>query len=129
MISRFVGLAKLFAISPEKGADTIVYLASAPDVATTSGGYFYQRKPGTLSKEALDNSAGRRLLGGRRGDRRPLAALGIPTGRLCSQHRGGGRVAVLAESSHSGSRRNIAEQPSGEGRRAVRGQTEGLFAA
>jgi retinol dehydrogenase 12 len=37
VISRFVGLAKLFAISPEKGAETIIYLASSPKIATTGG--------------------------------------------------------------------------------------------
>ena len=61
LISRFVGLAKLFAISPDKGADTIVYLASSPDVATTNGGYFYQRRPATPSKEAQDDAAARKL--------------------------------------------------------------------
>jgi NAD(P)-dependent dehydrogenase (short-subunit alcohol dehydrogenase family) len=45
VISRFVGLAKLFAISPEKGAETIIYLASSPAVAETTGEYFYKRQP------------------------------------------------------------------------------------
>ena len=31
---------KVFAISSEKGAETLVYLASSPEVATISGGYF-----------------------------------------------------------------------------------------
>ena len=35
---------KRFAISPAKGADTIVYLASSPDVAKVSGEYFAKRK-------------------------------------------------------------------------------------
>jgi hypothetical protein len=33
-------LVKFFAISPAKGAETIVYLASSPDVATTTGQLF-----------------------------------------------------------------------------------------
>ena len=37
VISRFAWLAKLFAISPEQGAETIVYLASSPTVAETTG--------------------------------------------------------------------------------------------
>jgi NAD(P)-dependent dehydrogenase (short-subunit alcohol dehydrogenase family) len=45
VISRFVGLAKLFAISPEKGAETIIYLASSAAVTETTGVYFYQRLP------------------------------------------------------------------------------------
>jgi Helix-hairpin-helix motif len=37
LISRFAGLAKLLAISPEKGAETIIYLASSPKIAATRG--------------------------------------------------------------------------------------------
>ncbi len=55
MISRFVGLAKLFAISPEKGAETIVYLASSPAVAETMGEYFYKRQPLASSPTAQDD--------------------------------------------------------------------------
>ena len=36
LISRFAGLAKLLAISPEKGAETIFYLASSPAIAATT---------------------------------------------------------------------------------------------
>ncbi len=57
LISRFIGLAKLFAISPEKGAETLVYLASSPDVAETTGAYFYKCRPVTLSQAALDDRA------------------------------------------------------------------------
>ena len=41
-LSGVVRIAKMFAITPEKGAETIVYLASSPDVAAVSGEYFYQ---------------------------------------------------------------------------------------
>ena len=61
VISRFAGLAKLFAISPEKGADTIVYLASSPEVANVSGAYFHRRRPTTPSKEARDDDSARLL--------------------------------------------------------------------
>jgi NAD(P)-dependent dehydrogenase (short-subunit alcohol dehydrogenase family) len=54
-ISRFAWLAKLFAISPEKGADTIVYLASSPAVAETTGEYFYKRQPIRPSQAAQDD--------------------------------------------------------------------------
>src|SRR5438094_9542514 len=38
-------LAKLGAISAQKGAETIVYLASSPDVEGVAGLYFYQCRP------------------------------------------------------------------------------------
>src|SRR3984893_3153291 len=40
LISSFAWLAKLFAISPEQGAETIVYLASSPSVAEMTGKHF-----------------------------------------------------------------------------------------
>ena len=36
---------KLLAISPAKGAETIVYLASSPAIAGTTGQYFYKCRP------------------------------------------------------------------------------------
>ncbi len=55
VISRFVWLAKFFAISPAKGAETIIYLASSPDVAETTGQYFYKSVPTTPSSWAQDD--------------------------------------------------------------------------
>jgi NAD(P)-dependent dehydrogenase (short-subunit alcohol dehydrogenase family) len=52
---------KHFAITPEKGAETIVYLASSDDVAKTSGLYFYKCKPVEPSKLAQDDAAAERL--------------------------------------------------------------------
>src|SRR6202011_5380275 len=57
VISRFVGLAKLFAIPPEKGAETIIYLASSPKIAATTGRYFYKCGPITPSYAARDDRA------------------------------------------------------------------------
>jgi NAD(P)-dependent dehydrogenase (short-subunit alcohol dehydrogenase family) len=54
-------LAKTFAISPEKGAQTLVYLASSPDVASVSGEYFYKCRPATPTAEARDDAAAKRL--------------------------------------------------------------------
>jgi NAD(P)-dependent dehydrogenase (short-subunit alcohol dehydrogenase family) len=54
-------LASPFAISPEKGARTTVYLASSPDVADVSGGYFYKCKPSAPSAVAQDDEAASRL--------------------------------------------------------------------
>jgi NAD(P)-dependent dehydrogenase (short-subunit alcohol dehydrogenase family) len=61
LFSYVVRMAKMFAISPEKGSDTIVYLASSPEVARVSGAYFYKCRPATPSKEAQDDAAARRL--------------------------------------------------------------------
>ena len=55
LISRFVWLAKFFAMSPTKGARTIVYLASSPEVAEATGQYFYRCLPTTPSSLAQDD--------------------------------------------------------------------------
>jgi NAD(P)-dependent dehydrogenase (short-subunit alcohol dehydrogenase family) len=54
-------LASPFAISPEKGARTTVYLASSPEVDGVSGGYFYKSKPTQPSNVGQDDAAARRL--------------------------------------------------------------------
>lgn len=57
-----VGIAKrLFALSPEQGAETIVHLASSPEVAGVSGGYFAKSRPATPTAAAQDDAAARRL--------------------------------------------------------------------
>jgi NAD(P)-dependent dehydrogenase (short-subunit alcohol dehydrogenase family) len=56
-----VRLAKTFAISPEKGAQTLVYLASSPDVASVSGEYFYNCRPATPTAGARDDVLAKRL--------------------------------------------------------------------
>jgi NAD(P)-dependent dehydrogenase (short-subunit alcohol dehydrogenase family) len=55
-----VGL-RPFSRSPEKGADTLVWLADAPEVAGESGGYFVDRQRVAPSPEAQDMEAARRL--------------------------------------------------------------------
>jgi NAD(P)-dependent dehydrogenase (short-subunit alcohol dehydrogenase family) len=54
-------LARPFAISSERGARTSVWLSSAPEVATTTGGYFYKCSPSKPSRVARDDEAARRL--------------------------------------------------------------------
>ncbi len=49
------------AISPQEGARTIIYLASSPEVAGVSGGYFYERKPATPTVEARSDEDAKRL--------------------------------------------------------------------
>ena len=55
LMSRVVWLAKFFAISPAKGAQTIVYLASSLDAAKTTGQYFYETVPAIPSPSARDD--------------------------------------------------------------------------
>src|SRR6185312_1516642 len=60
-----VGLAipflRPFFLSPEKGADTIVHLASAPEVESATGGYFVKRRLTEPSRAARDDVAAKRL--------------------------------------------------------------------
>jgi len=60
-LSGIVRIAKNFAISPEKGAETIVYLASSPDVSAISGDYFYKCRPATPTAGGRDDTAANRL--------------------------------------------------------------------
>ena len=72
-------LAKRFFISPAQGADTIVYLASSPEVATISGEYFAKRQ----DQDALPRRARRRrrgkVVGDERGDRQ-VSCVPLPEG-------------------------------------------------
>jgi NAD(P)-dependent dehydrogenase (short-subunit alcohol dehydrogenase family) len=61
LLSYGVRLAKLFGISSEQGAETLVYLAASPEVATISGGYFYKCQLARPTREAQDDAAARRL--------------------------------------------------------------------
>jgi NAD(P)-dependent dehydrogenase (short-subunit alcohol dehydrogenase family) len=56
-----VRLGSPFAISPEQGAQTSVYLASSPEVEGVTGGYFYKRAPASISTAATDDDAARHL--------------------------------------------------------------------
>lgn len=47
--------------SPERGADTVVWLASSPQVEGVSGGYFVDREQAEVSPAARDRGAARRL--------------------------------------------------------------------
>jgi retinol dehydrogenase-12 len=44
----FFKFFRLFLISPEKGADTMIYLASQPEGAQHGGGYYIKRKPAKI---------------------------------------------------------------------------------
>lgn len=55
---RFV---QLFFLTAEEGADTIIYLATSPEVANTTGKYFQKRREQKASKAARDPEAPSRL--------------------------------------------------------------------
>lgn len=54
-------LLKPFFRSPEKGAETSIYLCQSPEVADISGEYFYNCRPTASKPWAQDDAAARRL--------------------------------------------------------------------
>lgn len=50
-----------FSLTPEQGADTVVYLASSPDVEGVTGKYFDRRKAVLSSSHSYDEDKARRL--------------------------------------------------------------------
>jgi NAD(P)-dependent dehydrogenase (short-subunit alcohol dehydrogenase family) len=61
LISFGIKVGKRFALSSEKGAETLVYLASSHEVAAASGGYYYKCRLATPSASARDDASARRL--------------------------------------------------------------------
>jgi retinol dehydrogenase-12 len=57
----FWRIAQLAAISPEEGAQTIIYLASAPEVKGVNGEYFVKKKSVRSSQVSYDRAAAERL--------------------------------------------------------------------
>jgi NAD(P)-dependent dehydrogenase (short-subunit alcohol dehydrogenase family) len=56
-----VTLARPLMLSPERGASTIVYLATSPEVAGATGGYYVRRRLREPSPAARDDATARRL--------------------------------------------------------------------
>jgi NAD(P)-dependent dehydrogenase (short-subunit alcohol dehydrogenase family) len=54
-------LGRRFLRTPGQGADTVVYLASSPEVEGSTGGYYVRRKLRTPSRAAQDQATARRL--------------------------------------------------------------------
>jgi retinol dehydrogenase-14 len=54
-------LVKPFFLSPEKGAETPVYLASSPEVEGVTGKYFVHKRAVASSPESYDPEVARRL--------------------------------------------------------------------
>ena len=59
--SRLLPLARAFAITPKRGADTLVYLASSPKAATVNGAYLVKRKAVQPSAAARNDAAAKAL--------------------------------------------------------------------
>jgi NAD(P)-dependent dehydrogenase (short-subunit alcohol dehydrogenase family) len=59
--SRLMPLVRTFAISAEQGADTIIHLASSPEVQGVTGQYFVKRKIAQPSAAARDDASAKRL--------------------------------------------------------------------
>ena len=56
-----VAVLRPFMRSPERGADTAVYLASSPEVEGVTGRYFANRKAKNSHKSSYDTAATARL--------------------------------------------------------------------
>jgi NAD(P)-dependent dehydrogenase (short-subunit alcohol dehydrogenase family) len=54
-------ILNMFFQTPEKGAQTAVYLATSPDVEDVTGKYFYRKKPIPSSKSSYDKAGIKRL--------------------------------------------------------------------
>jgi len=54
-------LLKPFFLTPLKGAETSIYLATSSDVSNVSGKYFYKKKPVKTSKISYDKELGNKL--------------------------------------------------------------------
>jgi NAD(P)-dependent dehydrogenase (short-subunit alcohol dehydrogenase family) len=61
LTSLLIPFARMFAITPERGADTLVHLASSPEVANVTGAYFVKRKIAEPSPAARDDAVAKRL--------------------------------------------------------------------
>jgi retinol dehydrogenase 12 len=56
-----IRIARLFAITPEQGARTSIYLATSPEVADVTGRYFVNSRPAQPRPQARDEEMARRL--------------------------------------------------------------------
>ncbi len=61
VIKLFQVIARPLLLDPKRGADTLVWLASSPEVAGASGGYYVKRKLTEPSPAARDAATARRL--------------------------------------------------------------------
>ncbi|CAN7408823.1 SDR family NAD(P)-dependent oxidoreductase [Phenylobacterium sp. LjRoot219] len=57
----YLASKKDVAFTPAQGADTLVWLATAAEPGQSTGGYFHQRAPDTVSAQGQDDEAAERL--------------------------------------------------------------------
>jgi NAD(P)-dependent dehydrogenase (short-subunit alcohol dehydrogenase family) len=61
LVALFVWLAQFMALSPEQGAETLIYLATSPEVVGVTGTYFVQKHSVESSRASYDQAAAQRL--------------------------------------------------------------------
>ena len=61
LLSWGIGIAKNFALTPEQGAETMIYLVSSPEVEGKTGGYYYKCALATPSREGQNDADAKRL--------------------------------------------------------------------
>ena len=61
IVGLFMPVVQLFAINPEKGAETSIHLAASPDVEGVTGKYFANCKVASVTTEAKDAAIAKRL--------------------------------------------------------------------
>jgi NAD(P)-dependent dehydrogenase (short-subunit alcohol dehydrogenase family) len=61
LVSFGIRIGKRFALPPQRGAETLVYLASSPGADSVTGEYFHESRPRTPSREAQDDAMAQRL--------------------------------------------------------------------
>ncbi len=61
LLGQLFALISRFARTPEKGAETVIYLAASPEVQGASGGYYFDCRLKTPSAAAQDDAAAERL--------------------------------------------------------------------
>ena len=57
----FIRMAQFAALSPERGAETLIYLATSPEVEDVSGKYFVKKRAVKSSRASYDQATARRL--------------------------------------------------------------------
>jgi NAD(P)-dependent dehydrogenase (short-subunit alcohol dehydrogenase family) len=56
-----IRIAQLTALSPQQGAETLIYLATSPEVEGVTGKYFVKQRPVASSRASYDQAAAQRL--------------------------------------------------------------------
>lgn len=61
LMNLIMGMMHRFALTPERGAETSIYLAASPEVEGMTGKYFDRSKPKESSKDSYDQVSARKL--------------------------------------------------------------------